>query len=546
VTDLGEVGPIFAGLDVSTQSCKLVVIDPSGGAVIHQDQVEYDRDLPEFGTVGGVITGLGDGVSESDPQMWIEAVELLLGRLSEGSVSRDRIRCISVSGQQHGLVALSAGGSLARPRSKLWNDFSTAEECRILTEAVGGPEAMIAEVGNTQRTGYTAPKILHMLRHEPDAYAEASTFFLVHNYINWYLTGGTEGGVRVMEPGDASGMALWHPGKRRWSRRVVDAIQAGLAPKLPPVLRSDQTIGTLSPILASRFGLSPDCRIDAGSGDNMYGAIGTGNTEPGVVTVSLGTSGTAYTFLQEPFLDPTGEIAAFADSTGHHLPLLCVSNMANGYDALRKRFRLSHQEFDAFVQQSPTGHGGRMVLPWYRGERTPDLPFAAPVYFGFGLSDFEPEVLCRAVLEGHVLNLFDGFDRMPLTPLEIRLTGGLSRSPSWSQTIADIFQAETVPVDGEGAALGAAIHAAWVWKKEAGMEVSEVSDEEVGAMAALKAIAGSFVTLDEENRKRPDPEARPAALLLRRLYRSLSARTRGEEGEDPFVLRQELVGLCQE
>jgi xylulokinase len=533
--DAAKKGPLFAGLDVSTQSCKLVVIDPASGAVVHVGQVDYDRDLPDHGTVGGAVAGLGEGVSESDPNMWIEAVELVLGQLADTAVSTERIRCISVSGQQHGLVAQAADGSLARPRSKLWNDFSTSEECRLLTESVGGTEAMVAAVGNSQRPGYTAPKILHMRRHEPDLYAKASTLFLVHNYINWHLTGGTAGGVAVMEPGDTSGMALWHPGTRRWSQKVLDAIDPELPGKLPPVQPSDRTIGTLAPAVASRFGLPPDCRIDAGSGDNMYGAVGTGNIEPGIVTVSLGTSGTAYTFLEEPFIDPTGEIAAFSDSTGHHLPLLCVSNMANGYDTLREQFDLTHDAFDALVGETPPGNKGRLLLPWYVGERTPDLPLAAPLYFGFGLSDFEPRVLCRAVLEGHVLNLFDGFARMPVTPREIRLTGGLSRSPSWSQTIADIFQAETVPVGGEGAALGAAIHAAWVWLKEGG---TGAGDER-----PLKEVAEPFIVLDEGQRKRPNPAARSPNELLRRLYRALSRRARGEDGEDPFQLRQELMGL---
>jgi len=534
MSESGTEGPLFAGLDVSTQSCKLVVIDPATGEVIHVDQVDYDRDLPEYGTVGGVVAGLEEGVSESDPLMWIEAVGVVLERLSGAEIRGERIRCISVSGQQHGLVALAGDGSLARPRSKLWNDFSTSEECRILTEAVGGAEAMIAEVGNSQRTGYTAPKILHMRRHEPEIFARASTLFLVHNYINWHLTGGPEGGVAVMEPGDTSGMALWHPGTRQWSKKVMDAIDPDLAGKLPSVHPSDRTIGRLAPALATRFGLSLDCRIDAGSGDNMYGALGTGNFEVGIVTVSLGTSGTAYTFLEEPYIDPTGEIAAFSDSTGHHLPLLCVSNMANGYDALREQFDLTHDDFDALVGETPPGNGGRVLVPWYVGERTPDLPHAAPLYFGFSLSEFEPGQLCRAVLEGHVLNLYDGFTRMPVTPREIRLTGGLSRSPSWGQTMADIFQAETVPVRGEGAALGAAIHAAWVWGGEG------------GGAPSLKEIAAPLIVLDEERRRRPDPAARPAVEILRRLYGGLSRRIRGEEGEDPFLLRQQLLGLTLE
>jgi xylulokinase len=526
--------PLFAGLDVSTQSCKLVVIDTLAGSVVHVDQVDYDRDLPHYGTRDGAIPGLGEGVSESEPGMWVEALERVLAGIGEAGLPGERIRCISVSGQQHGLVALAGDGSLARPRSKLWNDFSTAEECEILTRAVGGAEAMVEEVGNSQRTGYTAPKILHMRRHEPELYARAEIFFLVHNFINWHLTGGASGGVAIMEPGDTSGMALWHPGTGRWSRKVMDAIGPEMEGKLPPIGPSDRTIGILAPELADRFGLPRGCRVDAGSGDNMYGAVGTGNIEEGVVTVSLGTSGTAYTFLQEPFIDPTGEIAAFADSTGHHLPLLCVSNMANGYSALRRELGASHEEFDDLVAQSPPGNGGRLLLPWYVGERTPDLPHAAPVQFGFGVDDFEPAILCRAVVEGHVLNLYEGFARMPVTPREIRVTGGLSRSPAWTQAIADIFGAETVPVEGEGAALGAAIHAAWVWEKEEGRG------------RPLKEVVAAFVTPLESGRRRPRPEADQIYDLLRRLYSALSRRIRGEDGDDPFLLRQQLLELPEE
>jgi xylulokinase len=522
---------LFAGLDVSTQSCKLVVIDVHAGAILHVDRVDYDGDLTGFGTQEGTIPGLGEGVSESDPRMWVDAVELLLERLPEAAVSGERIRCISVSGQQHGLVALTADGHLARPRSKLWNDFSTTEECRILTDAVGGPGVMIGEVGNSQRTGYTAAKIFHMQRHEPEVFARAQTLFLVHNFINWHLTGGAEGGVAVMEPGDASGMALWHPGTGEWSQRVMDAIDPELPGKLPPIRPSDRTIGSLAPTLAHRFGLSTDCRVDAGSGDNMYGAVGTGNIEPGIVTVSLGTSGTAYTFLEEPFIDSTGEIAAFCDSTGHHLPLLCVSNLANGYDTLLEEFGLSQDEFDELYFRGTPGSGGRVVIPWYEGERTPDLPQAAPLYFGFGPSDFRPEILCRAMVEGHVMNLFDGFSRLPVTPGEIRLTGGLSNSPAWCQAIADVFGTDAVPVRGEGAALGAAIHAAWVWYGEEGRG------------RTLAEVSAPFVILDEGGRRSPEPAHRPIYDLLRRLYRSLNLRVRGMDGEDPFSLRQSLLEI---
>lgn len=512
---------LFAGLDVSTQGCKLVVIDLGGREVVHVDALAYDRDLPAWGTRDGVIRGLPEGVSESDPRMWIEAVDTVLERLAGSALRRDRIRSLAVSGQQHGLVALDADGNLARPTSKLWNDFSTDEECEILTEAVGGRAAMIAEVGNTQRPGYTASKILHMRRHEPEAWARAATLFVVHDYINWHLTGG----VRAMEPGDASGTALWHPGTGAWSARVVAAIDPGLAAKLPEVGPTDRSLGRIAPRLAARFGLDPACTIDAGSGDNMCAAIGTGNVRPGVVTVSLGTSGTACTVLDEPFIDPEGEIAAYRDATGRHLSLLCVSNLANGYNELLRLHDLTHERFAELVSTVPPGNEGRLLVPWYAGERTPDLPHAAPVTFGFDLEGLSLAPLCRAVLEGHVLNLHHGFRRMPVKAGEIRLTGGLSRSEAWCRTIADVFETEVVPVEGEGAALGAALHAAWVWLAE--------HEERV----PIDEVVDPFVHLDESRRTRPRTEVRETVRRQRRLFDAVTGRLRGLEAPDPFEAR---------
>lgn len=516
---------LFAGLDVSTQSCKLVVIDYEKESVVHVDIVSYDEDLPEYGTRNGVIPNLGEGVSESDPRMWLAAVDRILERLSKSDIPQESVRCISVSGQQHGLVALDSEAKLVRPRSKLWNDYSTHEECRILTERLGGPAAMIAAVGNSQRPGYTAAKIFHMVRHEGEVFDKAETLFLVHNYVNWYLTGG----VRVMEPGDTSGMALWSPKTRTFSTKVLDAIHPQLRRKLPDVRPSDASIGRIGRHLVERFGLSPECKVDAGSGDNMYSALGTGNVSPGIVTVSLGTSGTAYSFLEEPFIDPEGEIAAFCDSTGNHLPLLCVSNLANGYNELLRMFDLSHESFNAIIRDTPAGNHGRVLIPWYAGERTPDLPQAAPLYFGFGLDGFDKASLCRGVLEGHVLNLHTGFRRMPVKVKELRLTGGLSRSEAWCQAIADIFEADTVPVEGEGAALGAALHAAWVWLQEEGIAI------------AIQDVVDRFVVLDNPRRKRPQPQNRDAYRISRRLFEALSRRVRGLSGEDPFSLRMKLT-----
>jgi len=519
--------PLFAGIDVSTQSCKLIILDTEKEEVVYLDSLNYDRDLPAYNTHNGAVQGLKEGCSESDPRMWIEALDVLFGRLKRSKINQKNILCLSVSGQQHGLVSLDSKGTLSRKRSKLWNDFSTAGECEILTKAVGGKKAMIDEVGNSQKTGYTAPKILHMLRHEPEKYKRTGTFLVVHNYINWYLTGG----VTVMEPGDTSGTALWNPKTGKWSEKVIHAIDPALKKKLPPVTSSCRSIGFVSSRLEKKHGLSPRCKIDAGSGDNMYGAVGTGNIKPGLLTVSLGTSGTAFTILKKPYVDPSGEIACYCDSTGHYLPLLCVSNLSNGYNQLQKQYKISHEEFTRIIGQTKPGNQGCLLVPWYMGERTPDLPLASPVYFGFGLDDFSKLSLCRAVLEGHILNLYQGFKRMPVKAAQIRLTGGLSQSEAWRQAIADIFEAETIPVLGEGAALGAAIHAAWVWGMEAGTEHS------------LEELTSSFVVLDHKARKRPNPAAVSVHWLQKRLYQALTQRLRGQKGEDPFALQHQLKNL---
>ncbi|MDW7681271.1 MAG: FGGY family carbohydrate kinase [bacterium] len=521
---------LFAGIDCSTQSCKLVVIDIDDQELLFSDLVNYDNDLPQYQTQNGVMSNAAFGVSESNPLMWIDALNILFQRLKKSSVPQHEIKSISVSGQMHGLVCLDEAGNLSRPHSKLWNDFSTQTECELLTEAVGGLEAMIAEVGNSQRTGYTASKIFHLVRHEPEIYAKTATLFLVHNYINWYLTGGKNGGVRVMEPGDVSGMALWHPGKRKWSDRVVQAIAPDLASKLPPLKPSDQSIGLLSAELVKKYGFSAECKIDAGCGDNMYGAVGTGNVVPGIVTISLGTSGTAYTFLEKAFIDPKGDIGAFCDSTGNHLPLLCVSNLANGYNALLEQFNFTHDQFSEIIKQTDPGADGKLMLPWFGGERTPDVPLATTVYLGFQLDEFNPANLCRAVLDGHILNLFDGFERMPVQPREIRLTGGLSRSEAWRQTIADVFETEVVPVQGEGAALGAALHAAWVYLEECGSKVS------------LEHLAQPFVNLQESARKKPLPSHVARYSIVKKIFQSLSLAVRGcKPDADIFALRNELI-----
>lgn len=324
-----------------------------------------------------------------------------------------------------------------------------------------------------------------------------------------------------MEPGDASGIALMQPDDLTWCRQLTDSIDPQLIDKLPLITPSTQFIGKISPFLANKYGLPEDCLIDAGSGDNMFGAIGSGNIREGIVTVSLGTSGTAYALSQTPCRSSDGELASFCDATGRYLPLVCVANLANGYNQFLEQQRISHEDFDELIRRSSAGNKGRVLVPWFSGERTPNIPLAAPSFFGFGLADFTPPIIARALLEGHILNLYEASLSLPIKPSVIHLTGGLARSASFRQAIADIFEVKVCPVSGEGAALGAAIHAAWLDQKR-----------------SLADLCQELIVFDRAAETLPNRLHHSTYQNLKKLYHELSCRLRGERASDDlFALR---------
>ncbi len=468
---------LILGIDVSTQGAKVVVLDLQGKSQVYVDKINYDKDLALYGTKNGITVSKDyqKGSAESDPIMWLDALNLLLERMSKSKdIDIKNIKAISVSGQQHGLVCVDENGNLSRKTAKLWNDYTTEKECRILTDFVGGKKKMINEVANTQRAGYTASKILSLVKNESQIYKKTAIFLLPHNFVNWYLTGG----IFAMEYGDASGTGIWNPVSKSWSKKLVNFIATDLKLKLPPVKPPTQPIGTISYELTAKYGFPEDCIIDAGSGDNMYGAIGSGNVKNGVVTISLGTSGTAYTYMSKPYIDPEGEIACFCDSTGNYLPLLCVSNMAGSYNEFLESNTITHKIFEDLISESVPGNNGNMIIPWFEGERTPDIPNACATYFGFKPRDLNTANIARGILEGTIHNLYNGYKRLPVKPNIIHLTGGLSQSKSWCQAVADIFDCKTINIEGEGAALGAAIHAAWVLQMQNGnnIDIAEVCE----------------------------------------------------------------------
>jgi xylulokinase len=213
------------------------------------------------------------------------------------------------------------------------------EQCNEIEAEFGGTDELIKLAGNAIPPGYTAPKILWLKQNEPKNFKALRTVLLPHDYINFFLTG-----EKGMEYGDASGTGLLDVRTKEWCQPLIDFIDPDLSECLPQVASSRRALGLLKDDLREAWGLSKSPVVSAGGGDNMMGAIGTGNVQQGVVTASLGTSGTLYAFCNEPVVDPEGEVAAFCDSTDRWLPLVCTMNVTVATEQVRKMFNWSHDE----------------------------------------------------------------------------------------------------------------------------------------------------------------------------------------------------------
>jgi D-xylulose kinase len=473
---------LVIGIDSGTQSTKALVVDAKNGMVLGEGSKAY-----------GLISGLPAGAKEQHPADWIDATESSIrAALKQAKATAGEVRAIGVSGQQHGFVPLDKKGQVIRP-AKLWCDTSTADECEEIMAKLGGLKGSVKELGNAVLPGFTAGKILWLKKNEPKNFRRLAAVLLPHDYLNFWLTGNA-----VMEFGDASGTALLNVRTRKWSRKTLKAIDAGLEAKLPKLISSDQVVGTVQAATAKRLGLHTDVLVSAGGGDNMMGAIGTGNTRPGVVTASFGTSGTIYACAAKPVVDPKGEIAAFCDSTNRWLPLLCTMNVTVATELIRKDFNWTHAQYEAAARKAPAGSDGLLLLPYLEGERTPNVPDGTGVYFGVRAGTFTEKHFARATMEGVTLGMNYGLRRLEklgVNPTQIRATGGGANSKLWRQIMADIFNAQVVTLKvGEGAAYGAALQALWSLRNNQGDNVS------------IEEITDRFVKLNTRETAEPNAE----------------------------------------
>ena len=505
---------LLIGIDSGTQSTKALAVDANTGKVLGSGAQSYD-----------LIPDLPAGAKEQHPNSWREATGGAIRQaLRQAKAVGSEVVAIGVSGQQHGFVPLDKNGEVIRP-AKLWCDTTTAEECEEIMAAHGGLKGTIKKQGIGVVTGFTAPKILWLKKHEPKNFARLATVLLPHDYLNFWLTG-----EQVMEYGDASGTALLDVRKRKWCETTLKAIDDDLADKLPPLISSDQPAGRLQASTAHSLGLQTGILVSAGGGDNMMGAIGTGNTRPGIVTASFGTSGTIYACAEKPVVDPTGDIAAFCDSTNRWLPLLCTMNVTVATEMMRLDFEYSYEQFESKAGQVPPGANGLLLLPYLEGERTPNVPDGTGVMIGINTKTFSASHYCRAAMEGVTMGMNYGLRRLAklgVKAKQIRATGGGAKSKLWRQIMADIFDAQVVTLKvSEGAAYGAALQALWCLKLQKGEK------------ARIEDITDEFVELNSIETAEPSEKAVATYRELQELQDDLSESLRGVfEKHRKFVLR---------
>ncbi|MAH73696.1 MAG: xylulokinase [Cellvibrionales bacterium TMED49] len=446
------------GIDLGTQSIKLVFYDFEIKKVVASSSADLEVYRDDSGT------------AEQNVDDWLSALESCFSNVPEPIKSS--LVAIGVSGQQHGFVALDAHDKPLYP-VKLWCDTATQAEVDEITDNFGGRARLIEVAGNPILTGYTAPKIVWLKKNRPSAYERLAHIMLPHDYLNFVLTG-----EKVMECGDASGTGMLNVHEREWSAEVLYAMDSGrdLSACLPKLVVPDQFIGATTSRAAKDYGIPRGVPVSCGGGDNMMGAIGTGNVVPGVLTMSLGTSGCLYAYSDTPIVDPKGNIAAFCSSTGGWLPLVCTMNCTLSTELIRAPLGVGLREFENVVSAAKPGCDGVISLPFFSGERTPDLPNARGSILGLTAENCNTSNLLRAQVESSIYALKFGLDEMISIGVkgdEIILTGGGSNSAVWRQIASDICQLEVAVLDqGEGAAFGAALQSLWVFSRASGQDLS--------------------------------------------------------------------------
>ena len=481
----------FLGIDTSTTSSKALLIDEEGQVVaVASSPHTLQTPKPLW--------------SEQDPHEWWQAVSASIRQvLTESGIDAERVAAVGLTGQMHGLVLLDETGEVLRP-AILWNDQRTQAECDEIHARIG-KERFIQISGNVALTGFTAPKILWVQNNEPEVYAKARHILLPKDYIRWQLTG-----EYAMDKADGAGTVLFDLKSRAWSPEILDKLC--IDPTwMPRTFEGSEFTGYVTSEAAAAIGLKAGTPVVAGGGDQAAQAVGVGAVEPGVVALTVGTSGVVFATTPSALIEPEGRLHAFCHAVPGMWHFMGVMLSAAGSLQWYRDTLAPMMSFDDLLKEAepvPAGSEGLQFLPYLTGERTPHPdPLARGAFIGLTIRHGRGH-MTRAVLEGVSFGLKDSFTLIQNAGLgeirQVRASGGGTKGALWRQILASVLEAELVTVNTtEGAAYGAALLA--------GVGAGAWSDVPSACKAAVK-ITGST---------NPDPAQSEVYRGTYSLYREL-------------------------
>lgn len=439
------------GIDLGTSAVKGLLVNQNG-KVIQEVSKSYPLIQNAF------------GYSEQDPEIWVEQTIRMLAELIDVSeVDPEEIEGLSFSGQMHGLVLVDKQGRLLR-NAILWNDTRTTEQCRSIDDRLGN--RLVDWTKNIALEGFTLPKLLWVKENEPAVFERTAQFLLPKDYLRFRMTG-----VCNSEYSDAAGTLMLNVTEKRWSEEICDCFDIPVD-ICPPLVESDQWVGTLLPEIASRTGLQPSTKVFAGGADNACGAIGAGILSEGKALCSIGTSGIILSYEEKRNRDFRGKLHFFNHGQANAYYAMGVT-LSAGY-SLRwfKDTFAGEESFDELLKEAdrvPIGANGLLFTPYLAGERTPHADATIRGSFiGIDTSHTRADFV-RAVIEGITFSLNETIEILrkegKSIPTIVSIGGGAKNS-SWLQMQADIFDVTVVGLQNEqgpgmGAAMLAAVGCGW-------------------------------------------------------------------------------------
>lgn len=467
----------FLGIDTSTTSSKALLIDEKGNVIaVASNPHTLQTPKPLW--------------SEQDPREWWDAVAASIKSvLEKAGISGEQVGAVGLTGQMHGLVLLDDAGNVLRP-AILWNDQRTQSQCDEIHQIIG-KEKFIRITGNVALTGFTAPKILWVKENEPEVYAKAKHVLLPKDYVRLKLTG-----EYAMDKADGAGTVLFDLKARDWSDEVLSALEIPRA-WMPKTFEGTEFTGYVTKEAAALTGLKVGTPVAAGGGDQAAGAVGVGAVEPGIVGLTVGTSGVVFATTPSALIEPEGRLHAFCHAVPGMWHFMGVMLSAAGSLQWYRDTLAPNVSFDDLLKEAeaiPAGSEGLQFLPYLSGERTPHPdPLARGAFIGLTLRDSRAH-MTRAVLEGVAFGLKDSFTLIQNAGLgkitQVRASGGGTKGALWRQILASVLEAELVTVNTtEGGAYGAALLA--------GVGAGQWSDVASACKACIR-ITGSTSPVEKE------------------------------------------------